>query len=133
MWLMTRYGFYSIVQKEPGVYHIRARERSDLEALVQAASLKGCEIVDTIDELTDYPCRIITDYIVVMCVLEHLGKSLNYPNFKKKVKATPCQMNKWNIYYDVWDLLSSALGRYGKPGYLTKGSSVYKNVAGRKQ
>jgi hypothetical protein len=125
---MTKYGFYSIVQKEPGVYHIRARERSDLENLIKAARLE-CKIVDTIDAQTDYPCRIVTDYIVVMQVIEHLGKSLDYPNFKKRVKATHHQINKWHIYYDVWDLLSSALGRYGKPGYLTKGN---KNVVGVK-
>ena len=34
MWLMTKHGFYSIVQKQPGEFHIRARVRKDLENLV---------------------------------------------------------------------------------------------------
>lgn len=33
MWLMTRHGFYSVVQKDDGI-HIRAREREDLLLLL---------------------------------------------------------------------------------------------------
>jgi len=39
MWLMTKHGFYSIVQKNPGEFHIRARVRKDLENLVERVPL----------------------------------------------------------------------------------------------
>lgn len=31
MWLMTKHGFYSIVEKQAGEFQIRAREKRDLE------------------------------------------------------------------------------------------------------
>lgn len=30
MWLMTKYGFYSIVRKAPGTFHVRSREIGDI-------------------------------------------------------------------------------------------------------
>jgi hypothetical protein len=52
MWLMTKHGFYSIVQKRPGEYHIRSRVRKDLENLVERVPLTGCG--------WQKPCRGIT-------------------------------------------------------------------------
>ncbi len=37
MWLCTQLGFFSIVRKEPDMFHIRARCREDLDQLAQAA------------------------------------------------------------------------------------------------
>jgi hypothetical protein len=39
MWLCTQLGFFSIVRKEPGTFHIRARCLGDLDALSSAISL----------------------------------------------------------------------------------------------
>ncbi len=44
MWLMTKHGFYSIVQKKPGEFHIRFRARQDLLNLVERVPLPGAEI-----------------------------------------------------------------------------------------
>jgi hypothetical protein len=33
MWLFTKHGFYSIVHKPKEGWHVRARRRSDLEAI----------------------------------------------------------------------------------------------------
>ena len=57
MWLMTKHGFYSIVQKKPGEFHIRSRVRKDLQNLVQRVPLIGARILDTKD--ADYAFRII--------------------------------------------------------------------------
>lgn len=48
MWLCTQFGFFSIVQKKPGEFHVRARVRRDLENL---AGLGGSawEIIETAD------------------------------------------------------------------------------------
>ncbi len=46
MWIASKFGFFSIVQKQapteesPAVYHVRARLRADIENLL---NLPGCE------------------------------------------------------------------------------------------
>jgi hypothetical protein len=47
MWLMTKHGFYSIVQRKAGEYHVRSRERHDLENLLAGVPLPDAKIVDT--------------------------------------------------------------------------------------
>lgn len=47
MWLMTKHGFYSIVQKKPDEYHVRARERQDLQNLIDRVPLPDAVIIDT--------------------------------------------------------------------------------------
>jgi hypothetical protein len=112
MWLMTKHGFYSIVQKKPGEYHVRARERQDLQNLVDRVPLQGAAIIDTPD--ADYACRIVTDKGTVLAILGYLGESLDYSNFKGKVDATPDQKHK--PYHQVWRVLADALGAYGRKG-----------------
>ena len=53
MWLMTRHGFYSIVQKDDGI-HIRARERADLERM-----LVGIEAMSMLEQGTDYKVILV--------------------------------------------------------------------------
>ena len=67
MWLMTKHGFYSIVEKKPGKFHIRSRERRDLQNLLDRVPLDGEKIVDTPD--ADYGARIITGRDKVRVVL----------------------------------------------------------------
>ena len=47
MWLMTKYGFYSIVQKQQGEYHVRSRERKDIENSVKRLSLAQVQIIES--------------------------------------------------------------------------------------
>lgn len=112
MWLMTKHGFYSIVCKKPGEYHVRSRERLDLENLLKGVPLPDAMIVDT--PKADYACRIVTDGATVLAILEFLGKTLDYANFKGKVDATPDQRHK--PYHEVWDVMAEALGAYGRKG-----------------
>jgi hypothetical protein len=46
MWLMTKHGFYSIVQRKPGEYHVRARERLDLKNLLKGVPLGSFERIE---------------------------------------------------------------------------------------
>jgi hypothetical protein len=113
MWLMTKYGFYSIVQKQPDEYHIRGRERKDIENLVAGVPLPAAEIKES--SVTDYAVRIIVGQTDVLAVLEFLGKNLDYNNFKDKIDRTQDQARK--PYHEVWRVLAKALGAYGsKPG-----------------
>ena len=110
MWLMTKCGFYSIVQKQPGVYHIRSRERKDIENLVENVPLPGAEIMES--KKTDYAVRIIVGKEDVLAVLKFLGENLDYDNFKAKIDRTLGQDHK--PYHEVWNVLADVLGAYGR-------------------
>ena len=92
MWLMTKHGFYSIVEKQPGLYHVRSRERKDIENLVRQVPLVGAEIVDT--PKADYACRVIVGKNELLAIMRFLGESLDYSNFKDKIDRTPEQAHK---------------------------------------
>ncbi len=113
MWLMTKYGFYSIVQKSPDVYHVRGRERKDIENLVLGVPIPDAEIME--NAATDYAFCIIVGKPQVLAILNFLGENLDYSNFKDKIDRLPDQARK--PYHEVWRVLAKALGAYErKPG-----------------
>jgi hypothetical protein len=112
MWLMTKHGFYSIVQKEPGKYHVRSRERQDLENLVDRVPLPQVEIQET--PRRDYAVRMIVDQKIVLTILLFLGNTLDYDNFKDCIADTSDQAHK--PYHEVWGILAQMLGAYGRSG-----------------
>ncbi len=61
MWLFTRYGFFSVVEKEKGKLTVRARVKRDLENLKNKYKMElgECEILENVG--TDYEYRIIYD------------------------------------------------------------------------
>jgi hypothetical protein len=103
MWLATKHGFYSIVEKAPTNFHIRARVRQDLENL---RNLIGgdWEILEW--PLADYRYRVIVDRKGFVEVMGALALSLDYPNFKSEIAATPDQRAKLHAFHQVWALLS---------------------------
>ena len=84
MWLATKYGFYSIVQKQPpddgdpAVYHVRARVRQDLENLLAASAL-AMEILEWPE--ADYRYRIVIHQRELFDLMCLLAENLDYPNF----------------------------------------------------
>lgn len=112
MWLMTKHGFYSMVQKEPGKFHIRARVRRDLENLLERVPLPGFEI--QFSKVTDYPFRIVAGKAEVLKVLVFLGETLDYSNFKNTVGHTPDQAGKHDLYGQIWGLALRCLGGFGQ-------------------
>jgi hypothetical protein len=112
MWLMTKHGFYSIVEKKPGEFHIRTRVRKDLENLVERVPLPGAEIYA--NKTTDYTFRIIVGKGDVLKVMQFLGDSLDYSNFKNTVERTPDQQPKHDAYHSVWQTLIDTLGGFGQ-------------------
>lgn len=120
MWLMTRHGFYSIVDKGTET-HIRARERGDLECLMPFVGSHSMHPpVITATPTADYGFRIILKgdqqarQAVVGSVLEALGEEIDYPNFKAEIDARHDQARK--PYHEVWGVLARALGAYGRKG-----------------
>ena len=112
MWLMTKHGFYSIVQKQPGEFHVRARGRQDLANLVARVPLPGAEIHAT--KTADYSFRIVTGKGDVLKVMQFLGDSLDYSNFKNTVARTPDQQAKHDAYASVWHTMIDTIGGHGR-------------------
>ena len=93
MWLMTKYGFFSIVSAwktetdktpHPDLVMIRSRRREHLGNLQNRFEiLKDCVITET--PHTDYPYRIITGKAEIAPVISELLAEVDYCNFKSEV------------------------------------------------
>lgn len=99
MWIASKLGFYSIVRKEGGI-HIRARVKRDLENLVAAAKLQRVEILEW--KHADYRWRIRVNAAQLTDVYLALMESVDYPNFKSEIAATPDQRAKLGAYHTFW-------------------------------
>lgn len=112
MWIASKYGFYSIVQKpapmgEPR-FHVRGRTAEDLNRLVEAAGLdRGARPVQV--EFwpgADYKFRIRVGEGQLVEVLLALGHSITYDNFKAMIAKAKDQGPKLPAYEALWyDLL----------------------------
>jgi hypothetical protein len=117
MWLMTKFGFFSIVRKDEGRFHIRSREKIDIENLVRLVPLPDAEIFESSN--ADYRFRVIVGSKELHAVLEFIGNELDYDNFKDCIDRTPGQSHK--PYHEVWGVLADALGAYGSKGKNSQG------------
>lgn len=111
MWIMTKYGFFSIVSAwtdqtdqtpHPDNLMIRARKKDHLENLLDNYSaLTDCEILETAS--TDYKYRIITDKNIASSVLNDLVNSIDYINFKDEChRARPEDQEYETFLHQVW-------------------------------
>jgi hypothetical protein len=116
MWIASKLGFYSIVQKRPGEWHVRARLRADLVNLVNAVCREPAAVVETIEEwpTADYRWRIlVTDAGELAGIFAALAESVTYPNFKSEVARRPDQTAKLPAYHDLWHSLHTLQLRPG--------------------
>jgi hypothetical protein len=103
MWLMTNFGFFSIVQKkDDDILTVRARARGDLETLQEryiptlGHILKG--------EGTDYQYRAKVSREDMAEALGKIIMDIDYSNFKNSVAEK--QGNKRaRLYGEVWSVL----------------------------
>ena len=119
MWLLTPYGFFSVVEKlgdaAGGVLTLRARVRSDLDAL-RAAVLP--ELGPTEEgKNTDYRFRARAPRAAVAAAMARLVETLDYSNFKNAV-ADRQGAKRAKLCHDVWDVLYQMQGNpdYEAPG-----------------
>ena len=99
MWLMTDFGFFSIVKKEgEGHLTVRARKKKDLLSLKQRY-LPSAGAIETSD-YTDYRYRI---HVPGEAFAEAL-RDIAYPNFKSAV-ARKQGKARARVYEDVWHRL----------------------------
>jgi hypothetical protein len=74
MWLATQHGFYSIVQKPAGQFHVRARCKQDLENLT---SLVGIESRPHNTTDGDYAWRIVVGQKEVARIMAALATTID--------------------------------------------------------
>jgi len=110
MWLMTKHGFYSIVDRGNDQFHVRARELQDLVNLKTV--LPEVQIHETTE--ADYHYRMVVCKEDVLVIMLFLGNGIDYGNFKGEIDQTPDQKNK--PYHGVWHVMANALGAYGCSG-----------------
>ena len=111
MWLCTKYGFYSIVQKKPGEYHIRARVKQDLENLKAGTEIKR-RIIVTKD--ADYHYRMVVNEIEVIVAMTFIAHTLNYSKFKSEIAKSEDQRDKLTAYHEIWALMAGFQKASGK-------------------
>ena len=111
MWLMTRYGFFSIGcawktetdnTPHPDLMMIRARSKAHLVNLQDRFKALGkYDITETQD--TDYPCRIIASKSDIANMLSQLLEEIDYCNFKDEVPNTlPNDARYHHFLLRVW-------------------------------
>ena len=104
MWVCSKYGFFSIVQKdgEEGV-QVRARVRADLCALL-AFGLKQKDYVihESLD--SDYRYRILISHQEWAEALSTMALHIDYPNFKGMIKKVQGHIRA-QFYGQVWSVL----------------------------
>jgi hypothetical protein len=100
MWLMTNFGFFSIVKKEGEEnVTVRARAKEDLLNLKirYLPSMGAIEVSD----YTDYRYRVRVPQEVFAEALRVIALDIDYPNFKSSVAATQGKARA-KLYEDVW-------------------------------
>lgn len=103
MWLMTTFGFFSIVRK-PGETDltVRARIRSDLETL-EDQYLPSLGPI-TAGGGTDYPYRARAAPEAFAAAAARMVEDIDYPNFKDTVDTRQGR-ERAHAYGEVWSVL----------------------------
>lgn len=103
MWIITRFGFFSVVQK-PGEKEltIRARAREDLEALKEKYIPQLGKIVEGAG--TDYQFRAKLPHDVFAEAMKEIVMDIDYSNFKNTV-AREQGHERADVYHKLWGVL----------------------------
>jgi hypothetical protein len=101
MWLFTKHGFYSVVQKE-GVMHVRARKREHLETLRREYGVKP-KVREW--KQADYKFRVLLEPAEWERLAACLLRDIDYDNFKTACRSLPPA-----VLHTVWNLMWRALG-----------------------
>jgi restriction system protein len=105
MWLMTKYGFFSIEQhpRDKSQFFVSAQVRDDLAVLKDTVGL-STEVLP----LSDAPYRygMVIDAEGLSRLLARLGQDIDYKHFEEAVRQQPEQQARVEAYRQVSDLLS---------------------------
>ncbi|WP_292933055.1 hypothetical protein [Novosphingobium sp. PASSN1] len=117
MWIITKIGFFSVVEKpedaEGGNLTIRSRVRSDLENLRDRYLPDMGEIGDS--TASDYRFRAVAPRDAVSAAMAALVAGIDYSNFKSAVSVTQ-GYGRAEVYGHVWgELYRLQSGRFEAP------------------
>lgn len=107
MWIFTNFGFFSVVKKgSPGNLMVRARERSDLENLINK---HGDTLGVTVKSITvtpeaDYCCRVEVPQEAWSATLSNISNDIDYDNFKDSVYENQ-GYERAHVYTSVWSTM----------------------------
>jgi hypothetical protein len=105
MWVVTDFGFFSIVQKpgdaEAGTLTVRARVRGDLEALGRLMPSLG-PISES--KSNDYRFRAQAPRAAVAAAMAQAIEGIGYSNFKDRVRKSQGPARE-AVLHDVWHAL----------------------------
>jgi hypothetical protein len=118
MWLMTTFGFFSIIQKKPDdtLLTIRGSTRSDLEAL-RGRYLPSLSDIEE-DPETDHKFRACASRKAVAQALSRIAMEIDYASFTEKRKelhgsrAARIQGGLWEV---LWELRNGQSDPGGSP------------------
>jgi hypothetical protein len=100
MWIMTKIGFFSCVEKPKGMICIRSRKKADIKAFRKL--IKGCsKIVRT--PKADYLYRVFMHRDDFEKEFYKLAQLVDYHNFKDEVSKTNTKREM--LYHQVWATL----------------------------
>ena len=106
MWLITNFGFFSIVSKpddaEAQTVTVRARVKDDLIALRQKYIPSLGPILEHVG--TDYQYRAKVPRSDLAIALLHIALDIDYSNFKNSV-AERQGVARSHLYHEVWEKL----------------------------
>ncbi len=106
MWLLTTFGFFSIVEKPEdraaGTLTVRARVRSDLASLRTKYLPALGEIVSTPEH--DYAWRARVAKADLAEAMGGIARDIDYANFKSEV-AQRMGYAREQIYHEVWEAI----------------------------
>ena len=106
MWLISRQGFFSIVEKhgdkDKGRLTVRSRVAKDLDNL-RNTLLPSLSATQQSDD-TDYRYRAHADKTVVAQAFAQAAMEIDYSNFKNTV-AQEQGYERAHVYGDVWSVL----------------------------
>ena len=103
MWLMTRFGFFSVVQKGGETdLTIRSRVRTDLEELHSRYIPAMSEILEVAG--SDYKYRVKISHIDFAEAMRQLIMDVDYSNFKNTVLAEQ-GVERAQVYDQIWHTL----------------------------
>lgn len=102
MWIASKLGWFSIVEKSPDEFHVRARVKTDLVKLRQAS---GMVFTIHLWPGADYRYRFVVNGEQLDRIFKALRESIDYSNFKSEIAATPDQRGKLHSYHDIWAIM----------------------------
>ncbi len=127
MWLFTKIGFFSVVQKPwdiaQGTLTVRARVRYDLENFRAELAKLYPDVVDLpeieVDFRADYHYRIQVHKSSAEKIIGELAYGIDYDNFKQMIAKEQGEIRA-GLYARVWQTLLSLRSFAGRVGGITK-------------